>query len=504
MEEKTSKFARFLQITKTILSHKLFPIFTAVCMMINWLFGLDIYSWVLFAIVVSAMLVLLDDLTPLISQVLFVNVSVSHVNTPVYDLSGYYFQLPHLIVFVIIGAMMVAAFVYRFIIVFKNKAFKITPASIAMMAFCGVLLLGGIFSSEFDWFDLAYGAILVICLFPVYAVLSATIKFDKRTVDYVCFSLLCVSAVAIIALGIQYLRIPKELWVTCNVDGMRKPYLVPGWGTWNAWGMLLVTCLPAVLYLAATKKFGWIYLVYSVLLAVGVIMTTSRQAYVAIAVVYPLGFILAIFKSKHWRANLIAGVAIVVTLGVIVAIFFEPLFNWIKILVGNHMTDNNGEITGNDRTRFFDLAWENFINYPVFGAGFFAENLSGAYSASTNDFFASLCMCHNTYLQMLSACGILGLLAYVFHRLTSIWYVIKMRSFARCMIGLILLGYLVTCLFDNHIFQLAPTFTYAALYAVLCAGDGEKEEPQYKQLVFWRKKKAAEQPVAEQTDRIEE
>ena len=75
-------------------------------------------------------------------------------------------------------------------------------------------------------------------------------------------------------------------------------------------------------------------------------------------------------------------------------------------------------------------------------------------------------MCHNTVLQLLSSCGIVGLIAYLIHRTQTVISFFRKITLQRSFIALTILSILVICLFDNHIFNIFPTIIYGALTAI--------------------------------------
>ena len=75
-------------------------------------------------------------------------------------------------------------------------------------------------------------------------------------------------------------------------------------------------------------------------------------------------------------------------------------------------------------------------------------------------------MCHNTILQLLSSCGIVGLIAYLIHRTQTVISFFRKITLQRSFIALTILSILVISLFDNHIFNIFPTIIYGALTAI--------------------------------------
>ena len=68
---------------------------------------------------------------------------------------------------------------------------------------------------------------------------------------------------------------------------------------------------------------------------------------------------------------------------------------------------------------------------------------------------------HNTVIQLLASCGVVGLLAYGNHRQHTIRLFWKKRKTPAIYIGLSLLAMLLMSLLDCHFFNIGPTLVYS-------------------------------------------
>ncbi len=82
-------------------------------------------------------------------------------------------------------------------------------------------------------------------------------------------------------------------------------------------------------------------------------------------------------------------------------------------------------------------------------------------------------MAHNTILEMMSACGIIGLLGYALHRVQTFICFFKNPTTERSFIALIVASLLINSLLDNHILNIIPTMVYSLLIAVLVKGQSK-------------------------------
>jgi O-antigen ligase len=109
-----------------------------------------------------------------------------------------------------------------------------------------------------------------------------------------------------------------------------------------------------------------------------------------------------------------------------------------------------------------------FSENPVFGKGFYVD-LYGDPGFAGMDIIPL--MYHNTVIQLLGACGTLGLLTYAIHRTQTVISLIKNITVERLFITISILGLLICNLFDNHLFYILPTILYSMLLSVLIKGE---------------------------------
>ena len=85
-------------------------------------------------------------------------------------------------------------------------------------------------------------------------------------------------------------------------------------------------------------------------------------------------------------------------------------------------------------------------------------------------------MCHNTVLELMAACGIVGLAVYLVHRVQTVISFFKNITMERSFIALTILPILILSLLDVHIFVIFPTLIYSGLLAVLIKSQNKLPE----------------------------
>ena len=113
----------------------------------------------------------------------------------------------------------------------------------------------------------------------------------------------------------------------------------------------------------------------------------------------------------------------------------------------------------NGRFELWAQGIEGFLFAPIFGQGFFTSVSDSA------DFLPT--MVHQTFIQILSAMGIFGLLAYLYYRVSSVLPLFKRPSIEGTMLALSVGVLLGESLLDNFIFYFIPIILYSLLMAVI-------------------------------------
>ncbi len=446
------------EIIRTVLSSKYFPFLTAAFTLASYYLGWDVALFYYIALTGILMLFLLEDITPVLHLFLFMSVSISLINTPSTTMGNSdYYHRPEIYIqiFTIVGLFIAAAICRLVKTVVKGK-FKITPVFFGVCGFAFILIINGIFTADYKPKNLLFGFILAACILGIYSVFKDNVKLDANGFEKIAYSFIAFSILLLIELIVAYAT-TEDLFVDGTIN---RHKLIFGWGVYNTYGVMLLMCVPAAIYIAVRKRWGFVYTVYSFILFVALFFSCSRQAMVGGIVIYPFCIGMLLIKSKNRFPNIcvLLGAA---TVGLILAGFYhEQVFKFFKVILSNLIVD--GELDGSGRTTIWREAIEYFKKSPIFGAGFFVKF---SYNGNSGLGFIPL-MCHNTILQLLSSCGIVGLIAYLIHRTQTVISFFRKITLQRSFIALTILSILVICLFDNHIFNIFPTIIYGALTAI--------------------------------------
>lgn len=461
---KNSEAIKFIQ---KLLSSKYFPFASAALTLLCYYLGWDIVLFYYISITGILILLLLDDITPIISLFLFMSVSVSLINTPSSSMgTSDYYHRPEIYIqiFIIIG-LFISAAIYRLVITVIAKKFKPSPIFYGLCAFAATLFINGFFSDDYNPKNMLYGLIMAACFLVIFSVLKDNISIKTESYEKIAYGFFALSILLVIELIVAYAT-TEGLFV----DGIINRYkLIFGWGVYNTFGVLLVMCIPSVIFLSGKTTFGFVYTLYSFVLFVAVFFSCSRQAMIGSIIIYPFCLIALFIKGKNRITNACILSAAAVAAIILISIFHEFVFKFFKEIFDNIVVD--GELNGSGRMKIWREALENFKEFPIFGKGFYV-----IFSYNTQSGLGFIPhMCHNTLLQLLSSCGLVGIAAYLTHRAQTVISFMKNVTVERAFIAATIGAMLIISLFDNHIFNIFPTIIYSSLIAVLTAGEHKEQ-----------------------------
>ncbi|MBQ7392243.1 MAG: O-antigen ligase family protein, partial [Clostridia bacterium] len=235
-------------------------------------------------------------------------------------------------------------------------------------------------------------------------------------------------------------------------------------------------------YFAARKKRSSIFLVIGYLLLIMVILSCSRGSIVGAVFAFFASLVYTFIKCNNKKEFRIAALAMLGIVVVSLLIFHKqlaPIFSHVPVI---GQVDENGSLVVNDSGRFniYKNGWESFLRNPIFGQSFYPVEFdiySFANLAQFNSFFPP--RWHNTVIQLLASCGIVGMLAYGYHRFDTIRLYIKKRSLTNTYVAFCIITLLLMSLLDCHFFNVGPVLFYSIALAVMEFGQEKAiEAPQ--------------------------
>lgn len=326
----------------------------------------------------------------------------------------------------------------------------ILPLSLLAAAF----ILNGAFTSGWQAASLLFGFAEAAVYFLLFYLFYYGLKGESvnRLIDYVCYAAL-LSAIVIICQMI-FMYATNDALI---VDGaIRKEELSLGWGISNPVGNALVMLVPLLMLGVVRSKRYPVYLTITFLTCAATLFTLSRNAIVVCLLVLTAAFVTAYFTSERKK---LFGITLACAMGavMIVALIFSERIGELLDYFSRMGSADNG------RFKLWGQSFNNFLEAPIFGKGFFDWGEMEVYEIA--GFVPT--MSHNTFFQLMSSMGIFGLGAYVFYRVKSLLPFFKNVCCEKLMLLYSILALLIGGMLDNFIFYFQGVFLYVILLALI-------------------------------------
>ncbi|MBQ9759955.1 MAG: O-antigen ligase family protein [Clostridia bacterium] len=374
---------------------------------------------------------------------------------------GEYYLQPAVLIYIIVLAAIVAASILFFVIRNRKIANPITVKGpfLSIVIFCGVLLLNGLFSENYTVMNMAFTVFMILAMPVVYLIFAAFLHFEKSVVDYFMRCLVGIGMLISAELVVAYMTDVRFV-----AGDIVKESVVLGWGVWTNIGSMLVFLMPACFYFAHSHKKGWIGYLLGLIELFCILLSQSRAALLVGALSFVLCVLYLCFSGKNQKLNRILTLSIL-ALGLLALPF---VFDKVKTLLGNFLEQGLGD---NGRFDLWSSAIDAFLRNPILGSGFYDVCHYEGWGM-----FGMPQMCHNTILQVLGTAGILGILAYGYHRFETVRLVVVKRNPVKMFLGICILGFLLFGMLDVVFFIAYPNIFYTIMLLIMQYTDSPAEE----------------------------
>ncbi|MDR0426496.1 MAG: O-antigen ligase family protein [Clostridiales bacterium] len=428
-----------------------FPICLCAAALVSNTLGLDIAGYAVF-VACAVFINLFSDQTRAGIPVLLLGVfSTSAMHSPGYsDGSNFYMTAPVLATLGSFAVILACSLVFH--LTYYGgwrrmlRGSRLLPGLVVL---CGATMLNGLFSPHYRPVNLLIGLLQLFSLLLVYLFFSATYRYDKK--DLVYLARICALAGILIAVELLFVYTAKYEWGS-PLNNDWKGQIIIGWGVSNIIGIMMVILLPMYFYLMqADKPRGWLYYIGAVAVTVAIFYTLSRAAFfLALPVFFAGAAISCLLKGNRRLYQIMTGAIAAAAVVVGVLLFDSGL---IDELLGFFK-----EVKLNDRGRF--ELWKKdidfFLAYPLFGGGFAVEQVVNMPHRPIFHTFS-----HNTVMQMLGKCGLIGLAAYLYHCADTVRLYLTRPTLDRLFMGASVACFVITGLLDNGFFYVFTTFYYS-------------------------------------------
>ena len=432
--------------------------------------GMELLLAVVLAVLVIYVCFWGDDLLPLLPLAAFCYIAPSVSNNPGRNENTIFSGVGGILLLTLAFAIAVSCItrVIRDRKRYKSQKYKLLPGMLVLSA---AYLLGGIFREDYGQVavrNLMFALLQCASLCLLYLLFSGGIRWEQTRKDYFAW----IGFFAGLVLVLEILNIYLQADVV--IDGViNRDNIYTGWGIHNNMGGMLSMMIPFAFYLACRNNRGWMGILTGGILLVGVVLSCSRNAILTSCCIFALCTLLMLVYSKNRKRDLIAVGILIGIAAVVLLIFAKKILYLYSDLLSMGLNPNS-------RDHIWDKGIALFEKYPLFGGAFFAPEGLQPWTWAQSEGFTSFfpARWHNTVVQMLASCGIVGMAAYLFHRSQTALLFIRSHSREKTFIGCSVLALLVCSLFDCHFFNLGPTLFYSAAlaFAENCHLSRPKEE----------------------------
>jgi hypothetical protein len=244
-----------------------------------YLFSLELAVYTAFVVTGLYLSLMGQDFLPLMPLVIGCYIAPSFSNNPGRQTESVFYPGNGGIFLFTMGGLFFLSVILRLIFDKKmgRQFLKAKRSLIGGMALLSLgYLLGGVGID--GYFKLAannllFAAVQVASVAVMYVLFTGAVRWEKAPKDYFAWVGLMVG----FAVMIQLL----ENYLTGRVfqDGtVNRELIATGWGMHNNVGLLIAISIPFALYLAKTKRRGWIFTVLATVLQVGTCLSSSRSS----------------------------------------------------------------------------------------------------------------------------------------------------------------------------------------------------------------------------------
>ena len=466
----TRQHSALVESINRIISSPLGVVILGALTLISYVFSLEIVFYtfvVLYAIYVG---IFADDFTPLMPLFILCYITPSPTNNPGSNGQSIFFGTSgiYLIAIVTIGILVLLGRIAFDPNMGLRRLFGTKRALLPGMLVLGAsYFLSGILHPEYAEYakgNLLFAFIQFASLFLLYFIFSATINWEDFDFDYFASIGLIVGVVVAAEVGYTYL---VEDVIQNGV--IRRDIIQTGWGCYNNIGAIISMSIPFAFYFASRKKGNSAFLLIACLLFVSAVFTCSRGSIVGAVFAFIASFIYTFIKCVNKIEFRVTSFLFLAALIVGVWTFRDRLILIFRDLP-HIIVWGEESIVINDSDRFdiYKNGIKIFLRNPIFGQSFFPIEYNGMGTHILTEQFSSFFppRWHNTIVQMMASCGVVGLVAYLYHRISTLRLYASKPTQANTYLLFYVGTLLGMSLLDCHFFNVGPVLFYSMAAAV--------------------------------------
>lgn len=425
------------------------------------IFGAELFTYTCFVFIVLYLCLFGRDLLPIMPLAICSYIVPSRDNNPGLSSDSLFSPARGGIYLIILAALLIIALFYRLIRdpELGRKAFLKCKRMLlpGMLALCCGYLLSGIGSEQLGKVgmqNLLFAFIQAASVIVLYVLLTGAVKWDKAPAAYLSWTGMCVGYVLLAELVFIYFR-----YGVIQNGVIERSLIYSGWGHYNNMGALLAMMIPFPFFLTGKGKYSGIFYLSGLLFLGGVLFTCSRGSILCGVVTYLVSYTISLLHSRRARANAAIHIFTALVILTVFLLYTDVLLRLFRALL-EHRLDPFGRDDG------YAAGWKQFLEYPIFGATFYPVDYPLFTWATSQEFVAFFPpRWHNTVIQVLASCGVVGMLAYSFHRIQTLRLFLRRPSGKKMFAFVSMLTLLVTSMVDCHFFNVGPVLFYSMMLA---------------------------------------
>ena len=432
---------------------KYYPILAVLLVFFGHATGQEIIFGALLLLSMVPACFLCDDARFALLPLLCVTFTVSAKDYAPND-TGYaerFWNAPVIIAMAIVLILVIGAFVC-FVHRQRNSCNKLPRSGVfyGLLALCGAFLLNGLFSQNYTPMNLFFSGLIALILLAIYLLFTLYIQFDRKCMDYLAYCLVISGLLICAELILAYVTT-----VRFENGEIVKGSVVLGWGVWTTIGGMIAFLMPTCFYFAASHRRGWVGYLLGLFMYVCILLSQSRGALLMGSLALALCLFYLFFFGKNRKQNRIF--TLIIALGAIaVCLLFSQK---MLTLIQNFLQYGFGD---NGRFDIWKIGFEHFLDDPVFGSGFYDSYVTEEWERTVDPY-----LYHNTIVQLFGATGLVGVVAYAYHRFTTVRLLLRRPTEGNVFLGIAILTLLLFSLLDVLFFKLYPSVFYATMLAFM-------------------------------------
>ena len=424
-------------------------------------FGAELFTYTCFVFIVLYLCLCGRDLLPIMPLAICSYIAPSRNSNPGLSNDSLFAFSNGGLYMIILAVLLIAGLFYRLIRdpeLGRSAFWKCKRALLpGMLALCAGYLLSGLGSDQLVAIgpkNLLFSFIQAVSVILFYFVLTGTVKWEKAPAGYLAWTGMCVGYVLLAELIFIYFR-----YDVIQNGVIERTMIYTGWGHYNNIGALLAMMIPFPFFLTGKGKHTGLFYISGLLFLAGVLFNCSRGSMVVGVIAYLASYTTSLLHSRRARANIAIHVFTALMILIVFILYHDDLLRLFRELLGRGLHPGK-------RNEDYATGWQQFLNDPIFGATFYPVD-DTIYSWSTSAEFVAFFppRWHNTFLQMLASCGVVGLAAYLFHRIQTLWLFLHHFSGKKMFAFVSMLTLLATSMVDCHFFNVGPVLFYSMMLA---------------------------------------